>query len=296
METQFERVTGYKLVGLGACMEWIRAVLLPLGHSSAGATRSVPSPRRCPSTSRSHDTPTIPASDGGGLYTGYRSGSPMGRGWTTPSQVPTTKKGCRYRRCPRCRPEYGGAEDSSPRSGRENLEGPALHGAPPRNVVVPSLGGGFPPEVPFPLQDHEGQLQAIRTLYEEARENRLASEMTALCGLQEGHPELGAEELQRLNNQVLLMIAEYHLTSASQGTHHVLPVLPEGATQLMPPLEDYFQGRSMVAATLESRIGPRSCVLPSGCTTWISTPRMAWRSPPHPGWRTTILGPSWNIF
>ena len=25
METQFERVTGYKLVGLGACMEWIRA-------------------------------------------------------------------------------------------------------------------------------------------------------------------------------------------------------------------------------------------------------------------------------
>ena len=25
METQFERVTGYKLVGLGACTEWIRA-------------------------------------------------------------------------------------------------------------------------------------------------------------------------------------------------------------------------------------------------------------------------------
>ena len=32
-----------------------------------------------------------------------------------------------------------------------------------------------------------------------------------------------AEELQHLNTQVLLMIAEYHLTSASQGTHHVLP-------------------------------------------------------------------------
>ena len=91
-------------------------------------------------------------------------------------------------------------------------------------------------------------------LYEEAGENRLASEMTALRGLREGHPELGAEELQRLNNHVLLMIAEYHLTSASQGTHHILPVLPEGATQLMPPLEDY------------------------------------------PRWRTTISGPSWNIF
>ena len=66
--------------------------------------------------------------------------------------------------------------------------------------------------------------------------------MTALHGLREGHPELGAEELQRLNNHVLLMIAEYHLTSTSQGTHHVLPVLPEGATRLMPPLEDYLPG------------------------------------------------------
>ena len=66
--------------------------------------------------------------------------------------------------------------------------------------------------------------------------------MRALRGLQEGHPELGAEELQHLNNQVLLMIAEYHLTSASQGTHHVLPVLPEGAARLIPPLEDYLPG------------------------------------------------------
>ena len=61
--------------------------------------------------------------------------------------------------------------------------------------------------------------------------------MMALRGLREGHPEMGAED-----NQVLLMIAEYHLTSASQGTHHVRPVLPEGATQLMPPLDDYLPG------------------------------------------------------
>ena len=96
--------------------------------------------------------------------------------------------------------------------------------------------------VPFPLQEHEGRLQAIRTLYEEAGEHRLASEMTALRGLRESHPEMGAEELQRLNNQVLLMIAEYHLTSASQGTHRILPVLPEGAARLMPPLDEYLPG------------------------------------------------------
>ena len=98
------------------------------------------------------------------------------------------------------------------------------------------------PTVPFPLQEHEGRLQAIRTLYEEAREHRLASEMMALHGLRESHPEMGAEELQHLNNQVLLMIAEYHLTSASQGTHRILPVLPEGAARLMPPLDEYLLG------------------------------------------------------
>ena len=53
---------------------------------------------------------------------------------------------------------------------------------------------------------------------------------------------MGAEELQRLNNQVLLMIAEYHLTSASQGTHRILPVLPEGAARLMPPVDEYLPG------------------------------------------------------
>ena len=38
------------------------------------------------------------------------------------------------------------------------------------------------------------------------------------------------------------MIAEYHLTSASQGTHRILPMLPEGAARLMPPLDEYLPG------------------------------------------------------
>ena len=97
--------------------------LLPLGDSSAGATRSVPSPCRYPSAWGSHDTPTIPASDGGhashasngghasdggGLHTSYRSKSPTGRGRTTPSTVPTMKKGHHCCGCPRHRPGYGG--------------------------------------------------------------------------------------------------------------------------------------------------------------------------------------------
>ena len=66
--------------------------------------------------------------------------------------------------------------------------------------------------------------------------------MTALCGLRESYPDMEAEELLRLNNQVLVMIAEYHLTSASQGSHRITPVLPEGAEQLMPPLDEYLPG------------------------------------------------------
>ena len=165
-------------------------VLLPLGHSSAGATRSVPSPRRCPSASRSHDAPTIPASDGSGLYTGYHSGSPTGRGQTTPSRVRTTKKGRRCRRCPRRCPGYGGARDSSTRSGRAESRGPrTTRSSSRKRRCSQSRRRDSRPTVLFPLQEHEGRLQAIRTLYEEAGENRLASEMTALHGLREGHPE-----------------------------------------------------------------------------------------------------------
>ena len=137
----------------------------------------------------------------------------------------------------------GGAGDSSPQSGRgESREPRTTWSSSRKHRRSQSRRRDSHPTVPFPLQDHEGQLQALWTLYEEAGGNRLASEMTALCGLREGHPEMGAEELQRLNNQVLLMIAEYHLTSASQGTHHVLLVLLEGATRLMPPPEDYLPG------------------------------------------------------
>ena len=136
----------------------------------------------------------------------------------------------------------GGAGDSSARSGRAASREPRTTRSSRKRRRSQSRRRDSRPTVPFPLQEHEGRLQAVQTLYEEAREHRLASEMTALRGLREGHPEMGAEELQRLNNQVLLMIAEYHLTSASQGTHHVLPVLPEGAAQLIPPLDDYLPG------------------------------------------------------
>ena len=134
--------------------------------------------------------------------------------------------------------DMGGAGDSSGRSGRATSREPRTA----RSCSKKRRRSQSRPTAPFPLQDQEGRLQALRTLYEEAGEHKLASEMTALRGLQVSHPEMGAEELQCLNNQVLLMIAEYHLTSASPGTHSILPVLPEGAARLMPPVDEYLPG------------------------------------------------------
>ena len=137
----------------------------------------------------------------------------------------------------------GGAGDSSDRSGQATSREPRMaRSRSKKHCRSQSRKRDSRPTAPFALQDCEGQLQALQTLYEEAGEHKLASEIMALRGLQVIHPEMGADDLQRLNNQVLLMIAEYHLTSASQGTHHIQPVLPEGATRLMPPVDEYLPG------------------------------------------------------
>ena len=144
METQFEQVTGYKLVGLGPVWSGYVPGLLPLGHSSAGATRSVPSPRRCPSASRSHDAPTIPASDGGGLYTGYHPDPPWGVGGR-PEPSPNHEKGTPLPQVSKAPPGVRGVPETPPPGvAEENLESPTLHGAPPGNTVDPSLGGRIP--------------------------------------------------------------------------------------------------------------------------------------------------------
>ena len=113
-----------------------RRVLLPLGHSSAGATRSVSSPCRVPPpqgpmmpppylpvTAAASTQATIPDPPRGGGRRSQAESQPQKRDAARGMGVPET-------------PPPGVAE--------ENLEGPALHGAPPGNIVVPSLGGGIP--------------------------------------------------------------------------------------------------------------------------------------------------------
>ena len=61
------------------------------------------------------------------------------------------------------------------------------------------------------------------------------------------YPGMESGEAKSLNNQVLCMISEYHLTSLSQGSSCISPVLLEAAKDLLPPIEEYraddsFQG------------------------------------------------------
>ena len=263
MEVQFERVTGYKLVGLGACTEWIRAgtyyhwVIAQRGQlGRCPRLAGIPPPEGPmmpppypPVTAAAPPATAAPAALAALPVTAVASTQatvpkpPQGGGGRPRSKSQPRKRDATAAGVQGAARDTGGAGDSSGQSGRATSREPrTARSCSKKHHRSQSRRRDSQPTAPFPLQDQEGRLQALQTLYEEAGEHKLASEITALRGLQVSHPEMGADELQRLNNQVLLMIVEYHLMSASQGTHRILPVLLEGAARLMPPVDEYLPG------------------------------------------------------
>ena len=100
---------------------------------------------------------------------------------------------------------------------------------------------------PFLLQDSEGRHEVVQQLYWHAGECTLACHDVAAQGMARHYPGMGSGEAKSLNNQVLCMISDYHLTCLSQGSSCISPVLPEAAKDLLPPVEEYladdsFQG------------------------------------------------------
>ena len=73
-------------------------------------------------------------------------------------------------------------------------------------------------------------------------EQPAARHNVATQGIIHPHPEMMPREATRLGNQVVCMIAEYHLTGSAQGLSSLSPVLPEVATTLLPPIKDYVPG------------------------------------------------------
>ena len=61
-------------------------------------------------------------------------------------------------------------------------------------------------------------------------------------GITHLHPEVLPRDAWSLGNQMLCMIVEYHLASHAQGSSSLSLVLPEAATELLPPVDKYTGG------------------------------------------------------
>ena len=93
------------------------------------------------------------------------------------------------------------------------------------------------PVLPFPLQDMEGRLTSVERLYEYAGEQPPPRDDVAGRAIRHLHPEILPRDARRLGNQVVCMIAEYHLMSSARVLTTLSPVLPEAAKLLLPAIK-----------------------------------------------------------
>ena len=133
-----------------------------------------------------------------------------------------------------------------------SASGPSMEASAPQGATVdapaPMETGSHskrwevPPTLPFPLQDKEGRHTSVQQLYVNAGQQPPAPHNVATVGILRLHLEVLPRVARSIGNQVLCMIAEYHLTSQVQGTPNLSPVLLEVAGHLLPPVEGYVGG------------------------------------------------------
>ena len=109
------------------------------------------------------------------------------------------------------------------------------------------------PTLPFPLQDSEGRHASILQLYQHTGKQPAARHNVATQGIIHLHPEMLPHQARHLGNQVVCMIAEYHLTGSARGPSSLSPILPEVATTLLLPIKDYVP-RIAFEGTRDARV------------------------------------------
>ena len=232
MERQFHATTSIQLKGLSDFMGWIKwgsyyhGVVARKGqlHKCAYLVR-VELPRWLQITpSESHQVSQ------------RREGTPR-TSPHAPSKKPSAAQGA-----PPDVPalmETGGVGDS--RSWVEWAEAPAddkfRRDRPMKHCRLESRRCGGRPTLPFPLQDDDGRCASVQQLYQHAGVQPRACLDVATWGITHQYPDMEPHEAKSLGNQVLCMIAEYHLTGLTQGLSSISPVLPEAAQDLLPPIE-----------------------------------------------------------
>ena len=108
---------------------------------------------------------------------------------------------------------------------------------PPNVPVLNRWGVGL--TLPFPLQDSEGRHAVVMKLYDHATEQLPPRDGIAGEAIRLLHSRMLPQDARRLGNQVVCMIAEYHLTSSARVTSTEAPILPEAAKPLLPSLKSY---------------------------------------------------------
>ena len=121
--------------------------------------------------------------------------------------------------------ETGGAGDGQSWAERVevSLEAEFRQARPLKHPRSQSRRWGMGPALPFPLQDAEGRLTSVERLYEYAGEQPPPRDDVAGRAIRYLHPEILPRDARRLRNQVVCMIAEYHLTSSARVSTTLSP-------------------------------------------------------------------------
>ena len=235
MERQFHATTGIQLKGLSDFMGWIK-----WGSYYHGVVARKGQLHKCPhlvgvklpkwlqiTPSESHQVSQRREETPGTSPRALNKKSSVAQG--APSDVPAPM-------------ETGGVGDG--RSWVEQAEASAddefRRDRPMKCHGLESRRRGGRSTLPFPLQDDDGRCASVQQLYQQAGEQPQAHLDVATHGITHQYLDMEPCEVKSLCNQVLCMIAEYHLTGLTQGSSSITLVLLEVAQDLLPPVEDYL--------------------------------------------------------
>ena len=265
MEEQFYVATGIRLKGLAKCTRWIKqgsyyhgvvarkgqlhkcphlaGIELPRGPQITPSESCWASQKKAEAPVASSSAPVIEAS------------APQGATSDAPAPM-----------------EMGGAGDDQSWVDQAEAEDDFKRDRPAKCCQSQLRRQEDRPTLLFPLQDDKGRHTSTQELYRHAGQQPPARHNVATVGITHLHPEVLPPEARSLGNQVLCMIAEYHLTSHAQGSSSLSPVLQEVARNLLPPVGDYIAGGAF-QGTRDVRVVERAKTL--RIATWLHRLDMA---------------------
>ena len=137
--------------------------------------------------------------------------------------------------------ETGGAGDGQSWADRAEASAEAefWQVQPPKCPHSQSRRWGVGLTLPFPLQDLEGRHATVMKLYDHAAEQPPPRDGIAGEAIRHLHSHMLPRDARHLGNQVVSMIAEYHLMCSSRVTSTESPILQEAAKPLLPNLKSY---------------------------------------------------------